>query len=258
MIAVPEIDKHDIEEKLAKASWYHRYELLPGIFTPGLSDFAPKAVLDELGVPADLSGTQVLDIGTWDGPVAFELERRGARVTALDIQDPDNTGFNTARAILESKVEYVRGSIYDLSRLLTTKYDHVFCLGVFYHLKHPVLAFEEIAHIMREDARLYFEGECLLNYAELLTGEPSTLDIASLAESDVPLTLCYPGEYKGAPNWFVPNFACLKSWLKANGLEVVSHKFWGEHPGQRVRGVAKKSAEGGIVLEHPIFPRHWH
>ena len=32
-----------------------------------------------------------------DGPYAFELERRGARVTAVDIQSPDFTGFNAPR-----------------------------------------------------------------------------------------------------------------------------------------------------------------
>ena len=73
----------------------------------------PKLYLDELGISQDLSGLRTLDIGAFDGPFTFELERRGAHVTALDIQDPDITVFNAVKAIKHSSANYVRGSIYD-------------------------------------------------------------------------------------------------------------------------------------------------
>ena len=81
---------------------YHKYELVPGL-TPGtFLEVEPKRCLDELGVPADLSGLRVLEIGAWDGAYTFELVRRGAQVTALDIQDPDVTVFNAVRNILSA------------------------------------------------------------------------------------------------------------------------------------------------------------
>jgi tRNA (mo5U34)-methyltransferase len=103
-----------IHPALAGRKCYHRYEIAPGVFTPGTNlEIDPGKCLDEIGVPHDLSGRRVLDIGAWDGPYSFELERRGAQVTALDIQDPDTSVFNAVKRILNSSARYVRGSVYD-------------------------------------------------------------------------------------------------------------------------------------------------
>src|SRR5271165_4621593 len=103
-----------IHPKLADRSCFFQYEVEPGLFTPGQGhETEPKLCLDELGIPRDLAGLRALDIGAWDGPYTFELERRGAQVTALDIQDPDITIFNAVKEIKSSRANYVRGSVYD-------------------------------------------------------------------------------------------------------------------------------------------------
>ena len=56
--------------------WHQRFELAPGIFAPGANDV--DWLLHTAGVPADLTGASVLDIGTTNGGAAFMLERRGA------------------------------------------------------------------------------------------------------------------------------------------------------------------------------------
>jgi tRNA (mo5U34)-methyltransferase len=68
--------------------------------------------LDYYGIPEDLTGKSALDIGAWDGLYSFELERRRASVVALDIQDPERTGFNIARKIKNSSVKYLKCSVY--------------------------------------------------------------------------------------------------------------------------------------------------
>ena len=252
----------EISRKVSLKRWFQSFELVPGIVTPGLYPYDAKAVLDSVGLK-DLSGKQVLEIGTFDGALAFELEARGASVIALDIQDPDRTGFNLAREILNSKVTYVQCSVYELTSVLKDKFDSVFFYGVFYHLKHPILALEEIRKIIKKDGRLYFGGECLRIYAENLNGTPcKDLEIKSLAETDVPVALCYPGTYKRGEVWFVPNFACLKSWMRAAGLEIVEQSFLEDpkakdlkgnlSPAQRMSGVAVVS-EHGIAEEHCLW-----
>ena len=62
--------------------WFHAFELLPGLVTPGGQVTRPREHLNHLGIDEDLRSARALEIGTWDGPVAFELERRGARVIA--------------------------------------------------------------------------------------------------------------------------------------------------------------------------------
>src|SRR5690606_27329974 len=96
------------------AKWYHRFELLPGLVTPGVSDMDGAAACDALGIPKELDTLVAADIGAWDGPITFELERRGARALAVDIQDPDRVGFNIAKKVLGSNAEHHRLSVYDI------------------------------------------------------------------------------------------------------------------------------------------------
>lgn len=251
----------EIEAELATASWYHTYEILPGIMTPGRSEFNAKALLDQNDIPQDLSGKKALDIGAWDGPLSFELERRGAEVTALDIQYPDNTGFNVAKRILNSRVRYIQASVYDLTTVLKEKFDLICFLGVFYHLKHPIYAFEQIASALARDGLVLFGGECLLQYAETLKGDPSPVDIKKIAASDVPVALCYPGRYKNASNWFVPNVACLRSWMQACGLEMIGYETTmpgpTTFPVQRIHGAARKVSDLASTEEHTIYQKNW-
>jgi tRNA (mo5U34)-methyltransferase len=242
-----------IKQKIDAVRWYHRFEVLPGVYTPGIVPFDAKAILDELGVPEDLRGARVLDVGTWDGPLAFELEARGATVRAIDVQDPNCTAFNTAKALRSSRVEYTQLSIYDINKAFAEKFDIITCFGVYYHLKHPLLGFEALAEALAVEGRLYFEGELLLNYSETHAGEPSTLNNHALAESDVPLALCYTGCYKEASNWFVPNLTCLKGWLEACGLELGAYQLRAARPSQRILGIAQRAADLAVVPEIGIF-----
>jgi hypothetical protein len=243
-------------EAIGKVRWYHSFELCQGVITPGITSVDPKGRLDMFGLPDDLRGARALDIGTWDGPVAFELERRGATVTALDIQDPNLTGFNTAKAILGSQVEYVQSDVVAMPAKLQGRYDLVIYCGVFYHLKDPIGAFQSIALVMTDQSQLCFEGEALIHYAEALDGvSDRLLPLDAIASSRVPLALCYPGAYKQASNWFVPNLACLESWLGAAGLMMATHRFYSRpdskpFPTQRISGTARKV--GAAREEHPL------
>jgi tRNA (mo5U34)-methyltransferase len=110
-----------------------------------------------LKIPADLSGKTVLDIGAWDGFFSFEFERRGAkRVLAIDSYawSPRPGGFPRglecfllAREFLGSKVEYQRLDLYDLDPAAVGTFDLVFCAGVLYHMRHPLLGLERIRSV---------------------------------------------------------------------------------------------------------------
>src|SRR6266540_1871728 len=71
-----------LRARVREYDWYHSIELAPGLVTEGTFDHRPY--VDRYGLPGDLSGRRALDVGTFDGFWAFELERRGARVDALD------------------------------------------------------------------------------------------------------------------------------------------------------------------------------
>jgi tRNA (mo5U34)-methyltransferase len=164
--AAPEADPVDaVRRRLGTIDWYHTQELAPGLVTPGMFDLRPY--VDRYGIPADLSGKRVLDVGTFEGFWAFELERRGAEVTALDVdatQDLDwpprlrpatnerrGEGFELARAALGSSVRRVGMSIYDADPAqLGGTFDLVFCGSVLIHLRDPMLALERMAALSHD------------------------------------------------------------------------------------------------------------
>src|SRR5947207_869440 len=95
-----------IREKVGSVRvWYHKIPLRLGLVTPGTCD--PASTLPLLDLPTDCRGLRALDLGTRDGYFAFELERRGAEVLAVDYVSREETGFHVAAEVLGSKVEYL-------------------------------------------------------------------------------------------------------------------------------------------------------
>jgi tRNA (mo5U34)-methyltransferase len=157
------------ENLLARArahSWYHVIELADGEVTDGWFDLRPY--VGHYGIPERLDGLRVLEIGTWDGFWAFELERRGAaEVVALDLDDeadldwpprrrpqrfpdvPRGDGFRLAKQIRGSKAQRVNRSIYDALPDDLGTFDLVFCGSVLIHLRDQLLALQRIADLCR-------------------------------------------------------------------------------------------------------------
>ena len=83
--------------------WHHKFEIYPGVVTPGA--YEPGFLLDKTGLPDDLSGLRVLDIGTSDGFFSLHLAKRGAQVAAAgaghaDLARPVGRRGSSARAAL--------------------------------------------------------------------------------------------------------------------------------------------------------------
>ena len=159
----------DAQAEARQISWYHTLEL-NGFTTSGTFDLRPY--IDKYGIPADLTGKRVLEVGTWDGFWAFELERRGAEVVALDLDDereldwpprrrpttfPEHDrgrGFSIAKEILGSKAERVVRSIYHATPEELGQFDLVFCGSVLIHLRDQLLAYERMAGLTKPGGML--------------------------------------------------------------------------------------------------------
>lgn len=147
-------------------NWYHTLELPGGVLTPGWFDL--RSTLEAMPWP-DVRGLRCLDVGPYDGQIAFELERRGAaEVVAVDIGDaaewdwpvrlrergPETLrrmgagdpggGFKIARRALGSRVERLEINVYDLTRERLGGFDVVTCGSLMLHLRSPVMALEAI------------------------------------------------------------------------------------------------------------------
>ena len=149
----------------ADLSWYHTIELPGGEVTRGWFDLRPH--VPRLALPERMDGMRALDVGTWDGFWAFEMERRGADVVALDLDDerdldwpprrrpqtypeaPRGQAFRFAHQALGSSVERVNLSIYEATSDRLGDFDVVLCGSVLIHLRDQLLALERIAGLCR-------------------------------------------------------------------------------------------------------------
>lgn len=150
--------------------WYHTIELAPGVVTPGWFD--ARAIVSDLPIPASLAGQRCLDVATFDGFWAFEMERRGAAETVgIDLLDPrafdwpvnsttavvealaerkeGGQGFEIARDALRSSVERVEMSVYDLDPSTLGEFDFIYVGSLLMHLRDPVRALERVRSVCR-------------------------------------------------------------------------------------------------------------
>ena len=138
-------------ETLSAKGWWHSFELPDGARIDGVHPVPVlKQRIAQFPIPEDLHGRRVLDIGTWDGWFAFEMERRGADVVAID--NWDNPRFHQVHAMLDSRVEYRQMDMYELTPERIGRFDIVLFMGVLYHLKHPLLALERVCALSSEMA----------------------------------------------------------------------------------------------------------
>ena len=218
-------DGSSIRDRVAEIpEWYHTLELAPGVVTPGWFDL--RGLPAELPIPASTAGLRCLDIGTFDGFWAFELERRGStEVVAVDVLDPRKwdwpvgseqsvleavgrrkaagRGFEVARDALGSKVERHEMSVYDLDPAVVGEFDFVYVGSLLLHLRDPVRAVERVASICRGQA--LFVDAVDLPMTRLFPRRP----VASL-------------DGVGRPWWFKPNQAGLARMITAGGFDIVN------------------------------------
>jgi tRNA (mo5U34)-methyltransferase len=202
--------------------WYHTLELADDVVTPGWFDH--RSVIGKLPLPASLAGKRCLDVGTFDGFWAFEMERRGAReVVAIDVPDPrdwdwpaysdDQTlsvlgarkrrgeGFRLAHRALGSQVQHRELSVYEISSEELGTFDFVYFGSLLIHLRDPVLALGQVRSVCA--------GELLVvdNYEPLMSLLFPRLPIARL-------------DGRGRPWWWQPNIACVVRMVESAGFEL--------------------------------------
>jgi tRNA (mo5U34)-methyltransferase len=223
------MDAATLRRRAEAASWYHTLSLPEGVVTNGWFDARPA--LDHVPIPLSLAGKRCLDVGTWDGFWAFEMERRGAaEVVAVDLRDQtqwdwppqarlsrtaeqwsalledfrdDAEGFRLAREALGSRVERRELSIYELDPDEIGTFDFVFLGSLLLHLRDPVRALDRLRSVCH--------------------GEGVVADTVELISSVLrPFTPTARLEGVQRPWWWMPNRRALLRMLESAGFEVLS------------------------------------
>jgi tRNA (mo5U34)-methyltransferase len=204
-------------DRIEKGAWYHSIELRDGRVIPGIIPIdALRARMDAFGIPEDLRGKRVLDVGAATGWCSFEMERRGAEVVAVDCVEYDD--FRVAHRLLESKVEYRLLDIDEFTPETLGHFDVILFFGVLYHLRHPLLGLEKILTLA----------------SDLVLVESFTCD-GHLPEAERQANGCYMEFYETdelggqIDNWAGPTVNCLGALCRAAGFVRVELKSVQQH-----------------------------
>lgn len=197
----------DSEQFFQGITWYQRWEVFDGIFTPGINPVAD--ICDLMQLPADLTGRRVLDIGSANGCMSLECERRGAaEVIGLTPLDDLNWGHHQLRdAVGATRTHFRPGSTYDLNPEVLGYFDTVLFCGVLYHLRYPMLAIDNIRRVATKDV-----------FIETHVSD----DELSRTNKDIPLWKFYRllelnSDYS---NWFGPNIAAVQQAFESAGFST--------------------------------------
>ncbi len=216
--------RRELEEKIAAIPyWYHKIDLGGGIVTPGWAPLVPEAYQ----VPASLLSEHVLDVGAWDGYWSIEAIRRGAkRCTAMDdfsdtcgeLVDAKRKGWEALNLCCEAlRIESILRLTASIEQYWVRNpiYDRIFCFGVLYHLRNPVLALQNCFDALKSGGTIHVETAIIDNIQSPYT------------KSLPPENACYAEFYptnefgKNQSNWWVPTLKCAASWLHAVGFRDI-------------------------------------
>lgn len=207
--------------------WFHNLHLPDGTQTAPdhpLGDF-PYFKWQQIAgrLPEDLSGWTVLDIGCNAGFYSIELAKRGAFVTGIDI-DPHflrQAAWAAQQFQLGNRINLREGQIYDLAHW-SERFDLVLFMGVFYHLRHPLLALDIVA----EKVKRLLVFQTLTMPGDAVAETPADLELtersAFLAPGWPKMAFIEHALAGDVTNWWAPNHACVDALLRSAGLEITS------------------------------------
>lgn len=227
--------------------WFHRIDLGGGLYTKTESVMGepvdhPAGPWQTVGrcLPADLTGKTVLDVGCNAGFYAVEAKRRGAaRVVGVDGQRQHVRQAVFVRKALGLDVEYRRMNVYELTRAAVGEFDITLALGLIYHLKHLVLALENLYEVTREllilETAIMPPERTPESFTHPLGASEMRLHALAFVENPA-------GAKEQVFNWFLPGVESLKALLRSTGFE-------------EVEVVEVKAERAVVVCRKPPTPR---
>ena len=221
------LQQKTLKQKVASFPfWYHKIELPGGVVTPGGWPTEPE----KFGIPADLTGKRVLDVGAWDGFWTFEALKRGAsEVVAIDdfsdylgrLEEADRRAWDTFDCCREAfgydgrRCKRTEMSVYDVSEAKLGRFDVVFCFGTLYHLRYPLLALDRLAAIC--DGEIYVESTILDDYSPYRGGLGKGYGGGEMVMEFYPTDELHEND----TNFWSPTLACLGKLVEAAGFDTV-------------------------------------
>jgi tRNA (mo5U34)-methyltransferase len=208
--------------------WFHNYEIAKGVWTnpDGVSpgpDYPARRWTQVAPWFSDIAGKSLLDVGCSSGFFSLKAAEMGASVVGVDSGEQPLAldQARLAQATLHLGAEFQGVSVYDLPQLGRT-FDIVLFMGVFYHLRHPLLALEALRKVChgtmifqtittpsreRIQERAGVSQDVRFNSPDMLDGRfPAMKFVEGSLAGDV---TC----------WFIPNVEGVAAVLRSSGFD---------------------------------------
>jgi tRNA (mo5U34)-methyltransferase len=174
-------------------------------------------------LPANLVGRSVLDIGCNAGFYSIEMKRRGAtRVLGIDFDEDYIAQARFAAEVIGLDIEFRQLSVYDIAAL-RERFDIILFMGVFYHLRHPLLALDLIHEHVAKDLVVFQSMQRGSRQIDAVRPDYDFWETEIFDCSGFPKLHFIEHRYANDPtNWWVPNRACVEAMLRSAGFEIVA------------------------------------
>jgi tRNA (mo5U34)-methyltransferase len=187
--------------------WFHNFEIARNVWTnangtgPG-ADYPARRWQHVQQLFGSLAGKSCLDVGCSSGFFSLKAKELGA-THVLGIDSGEQVGAieqaRFASEVLDLPARFETVSAYDLAGL-DERFDTVFFMGVFYHLRHPLVALE-----MKE-----LDSQSTRNVG---------LNSRVMNDDRFPAVRFVEGQIAGDSScWFIPNVQAVAAMLRTCGF----------------------------------------
>jgi tRNA (mo5U34)-methyltransferase len=213
----------------ALAPWFHNFEIAAGVWTnasgrfPGIEYPLQRWRLIEPLLP-EINGKSCLDVGCSSGFFSLKLKELGAAyVLGIDFEQQPQAieQAQFAARALGLDVDFRSMSAYDLGTL-QRKFDIVLFMGVFYHLRHPLVVLEAIRTLC--SGTMIFQSITTRHsktFSEIDANATRNVDLhsPSMLDHQFPEVRFVEGALNGDVTcWFVPNIQGATAILRSCGF----------------------------------------
>lgn len=250
--------REQMEREVRELGWWYQYFELPGGVMTGNGE--PPAYHPETRwrflepyVPEDLSDKTVLDVGGNAGYFSVQMMKRGAKSCVL--VEPFTEFAAQARYVAGEfgfSIEVVNEDVHTFCLTREDRFDYVIFLGLFYHLKYPVLVLDRLAEMTRE--RMYFQSHIVGDEQAVYDDRPDyapQTDDAILNNPAFPRMAFVEKLYNGDPtNWWIPNPTALEPMVRSAGMKVIAR------PHAQLLVAEPERPFGKAVYKKLVFPQY--
>ena len=223
-------DRVQLQSDVAKLGpWFHNFEIARSVWTnangagPG-ADYPARRWKHVQPLFRDMAGKSCLDVGCSSGFFSLKAMELGA-ASVLGVDSGEQVGAidqaRFAAKVLGLAASFDTVSAYDLARL-DRRFDTVFFLGVFYHLRHPLVALEAIRSVCT--GTLFFQtittpSGMKIRELERRTTENVGFNSPVMLDDRFPTVRFVESHMAGDSScWFIPNVEAVAAMLRSCGF----------------------------------------